>query len=39
MNARVSSLMNLPPPLGVAKDMKPHWNDVDCDYDTAAEQS
>ena len=40
MNAQtqVQSPMNLPAPLGVAKDMRPLWSDVDCDYDTAAEQ-
>jgi len=38
MNTQVQPSMNLPSPLTVAKDMRPAWNDVDCDYDTAAEQ-
>ena len=38
MNNNVQSPTNLPPPLSVSKDMRSLWSDVDCDYDTAAEQ-
>jgi hypothetical protein len=39
MNAPVEvQRLSLPPPLTVARDMRSVWADVDCDYDTAAEQ-
>ncbi len=40
MNAptQAQTSMNLPPPLSVAKDMLSRWDDVDCDYDTAAQR-
>ena len=39
MNAHTNlqKSMQLPPPLTVAKDMRPRWDDIDCDYDTAAQ--
>lgn len=38
MNDRVPSALGLPPPLRPAPDMRAYWQDVDLDFDTAAEQ-
>ena len=31
--------MNLPAPLTVARDMRARWDDIDSDFDTAAQSS
>jgi len=38
MNDRIPPSLGLPPPLRPASDMRAHWQDVDLDFDAAAEQ-
>jgi len=35
--AQVQNSMNLPAPLTVARDMRARWDDIDSDFDTAAQ--